>query len=382
VGDNFFSRQRAPSEEHPGRLYLGICATGRRLKAATIRTYTAILAAAQSLFEEYGDRVDPWMTLVGYFNSMRELGGTRRLVDDDIQQRLRKMDRRGLARRQLRNIEELTSRKSSTDIPLVLDQLETSFENQPEAAKESKGKRRRPLDVLLATNMISVGVDISRLGVMAVTGQPKTTAEYIQSTSRVGRRFPGLVITIFNWARPRDLSHYERFEQYHATFYQHVESLSLTPFSSGAMDRGLSALLVSLIRLAKSEFNLNNRAGRIRRDDPDVQDAVQTIVDRAWLVSGSSEVRDLVKKELESRLDYWLHEAEDTTGGKILGYKTEKDGVTQGLLKSPGTLDWERFTCLNSLRNVEPTIGLILNDQVPDEDFSRVPRPMPTGNHE
>ncbi|MGB3517878.1 MAG: DISARM system helicase DrmA, partial [Elainellaceae cyanobacterium] len=233
VGDNFFSRQRAPSEEHPGRLYLGICATGRRLKAATIRTYTAILAAAQSLFEEYGDRVDPWMTLVGYFNSMRELGGTRRLVDDDIQQRLRKMDRRGLARRQLRNIEELTSRKSSTDIPLVLDQLETSFENQPEAAKESKGKRRRPLDVLLATNMISVGVDVSRLAVMAVTGQPKTTAEYIQSTSRVGRRHPGLVITIFNWARPRDLSHYERFEQYHATFYQHVESLSLTPFSSG-----------------------------------------------------------------------------------------------------------------------------------------------------
>lgn len=378
VSDNFFSRQREPSEEFPGRRYLGICATGRRLKAATIRTYTAILAAAQSLLEEYGDRVDPWMTLVGYFNSMRELGGTRRLVDDDIQQRLNKMDLRGLARRRRLNVEELTSRKSSTDIPLVLDRLETPFELSRDKTKD----KRRPLDVLLATNMISVGVDVSRLAVMTVTGQPKTTAEYIQATSRVGRRHPGLVITIFNWARPRDLSHYERFEHYHATFYQHVESLSLTPFSSGAIDRGLSALLVALIRLAKNEFNLNNRAGRIRRDDPYVQDAIKTIVDRAWSVSGSSEVRDLVKKELESRLDYWLSEAEDTEGGKILGYKTEKDGITRGLLKSPGLLDWERFTCLNSLRNVEPTIGLILNDQVPDDDSSRAPRPMPTGNYD
>lgn len=377
VSDNFFSRQRQPSEDFPGRRYLGICATGRRLKAATIRTYTAILAAAQSLFEEYGDRVDPWMTLVGYFNSMRELGGTRRLVDDDIQQRLKKMDQRGLARRQLRSIEELTSRKSSTDIPLVLDRLETPFELNRDKTQD----KRRPLDVLLATNMISVGVDVSRLAVMAVTGQPKTTAEYIQATSRVGRRHPGLVITIFNWARPRDLSHYERFEHYHATFYQHVESLSLTPFSSGAIDRGLSALLVSLVRLAKQEFNLNNRAGRIRRDDPDVQDAIQTIVNRAWAVAGS-EVRDLVKKELESRLDDWLREAQDTEGGKILGYKTEKDGVTLGLLKSPGLLTWERFTCLNSLRNVEPTIGLILNDQVPDDDPHRVPKPMPPGRHD
>ena len=115
-------------EAYPGRRYLGICATGRRLKAATIRVYTAILSASQYLFEIYGDRVDPWMTLVGYFNSMRELGGTRRLVDDDIQQRLKKMDRRGLATRKRLRVEELTSRKSSTDIPDVLDWLETSFE--------------------------------------------------------------------------------------------------------------------------------------------------------------------------------------------------------------------------------------------------------------
>ena len=373
ISDNFFSRQRPPGEDYPGRRYLGVCATGRRLKAATIRVYTAILAASQDMFERAGDKADPWMTLVGYFNSMRELGGTRRLVDDDIQQRLNKMDRRGLANRRQLMVEELTSRKSSTDIPKVLDWMETPFVGERKRSKD----RTTPLDVLLATNMISVGVDVGRLGVMAVTGQPKTTAEYIQSTSRVGRQHPGLVVTIFNWARPRDLSHYERFEHYHSTFYQHVESLSLTPFSPGATDRGLAALLVSLVRLKNEEYNLNKWASRIRRDDPYIQTAIQQIVERAWQVSGDRAVGDFVERELNYRLDYWLAQAQDTEGGKELGYKTAKDGVTIGLLEQPGSEGLQPFTCLNSLRNVEPTIGLILNPQVPEDDTSNPPQPMP-----
>src|SRR5205807_2864608 len=111
-----------------------------------------------------------------------------------------------------------------------------------------------PIDVLLATNMVSVGVDIKRLGLMVVAGQPKTTAEYIQATSRIGRFFPGLVCTVYNWARPRDLSHYEQFEHYHSTFYQYVEALSVTPFAPRALDRGLAALLTSYVRLSGSEF--------------------------------------------------------------------------------------------------------------------------------
>lgn len=375
ISDNFFSRQRVPGEDFPGRRYLGICATGRRLKAATIRVYTAILSASQDMYERAGDKADPWMTLVGYFNSMRELGGTRRLVDDDIQQRLNKMDRRGLAPRRRLMVEELTSRKSSTDIPIVLDWMETPFVGERKRRKD----RKTPLDVLLATNMISVGVDVGRLGIMAVTGQPKTTAEYIQATSRVGRQHPGIVVTIFNWARPRDLSHYERFEHYHATFYQHVESLSLTPFSAGATDRGLAALLVSLIRLKSQEYNLNKGASRISREDPNIQTAIRQIVARAWHVSGDPAVRDFVERELNSRLDYWLAQAQDTEGGKELGYKTERDDVTIGLLSKPGAERLQPFTCLNSLRNVEPSIGLILNPQVPEDDASP-PQPMPV-NH-
>ena len=363
IEDNFFSCQRPPSEDYPGRRYLGICATGRRLKAALIRVYTAGLAASQYLFEKYGDRVDPWMTLVGYFNSMRELGGTRRLVDDDIQSRLGKTDRRGLAKRLRLEVEELTSRKNSTDIPIVLNWLETPFSSE----KSNKNNKRKPLDVLLATNMISVGVDVKRLGVMVVTGQPKNTAEYIQATSRVGRTFPGLVFTVYNWARPRDLSHYEQFEHYHATFYQHVEALSITPFAPRALDRGLAALFVSLVRLAGSELNANDKAGRISRHHPYVEAAMNAICDRALAV-GDTKTRDLVKQELEAKLDYWLAEAADTTGGKILGYQTKKDGLTMGLLEQPGQSNWQSFTCLNSLRNVEPNIGLILDDRIPDDD--------------
>ena len=222
------------------------------------------------------------MTLVGYFNSMRELGGMRRLVDDDVQTRLKKMDQRGLAVRLLDSVDELTSRKDSTDIPDVLDHLEVAFDPQTEAKRKEMAKQghfkdmpKRPLDVLLATNMVSVGVDVQRLGLMVVAGQPKTTAEYIQATSRVGRKFPGLVFTVYNWTRPRDLSHYETFEHYHATFYKHVEALSVTPFASGALSRGLTALLVSCVRLQGTEFNANQRASRIDRNHPYVKEAIE-----------------------------------------------------------------------------------------------------------
>jgi len=160
----------------------------------------ATLSAAQYLYEKYGLSVDPYMTLVGYFNALRELGGLRRVLDDAIRTRLRQMDKRGLANRQLGtySIEELTSRIGATQIPEILDRLGATFD--PAHDEERKKKRKSgqkispssyPIDVLLATNMISVGVDVPRLGLMVVEGQPKYTSEYIQATSRIGRRYPG-----------------------------------------------------------------------------------------------------------------------------------------------------------------------------------------------
>lgn len=351
VEDNFFSCQREPSLELPGRRYLGICANGRRLKAALIRVYVAYLSAAQVLYNKYGAAADPWMTLVGYFNSMSELGGTRRLVDDDIRIRLWRMAERGLAQRGNPLVEELTSRKSSTAIPEVLSRLEQSFGIKAPT---------RPIDVLLATNMISVGVDVKRLGLMVVTGQPKTSAEYIQATSRVGRSHPGLVCVIYNWNRPRDLSHYEQFEHYHATFYQQVEALSVTPFAPRALDRGLAALLTSYVRLSGPELSANEAAGNVQAETTYFAQALSEITRRASAITSDDQTAQRVRADLEKLKDYWLHKANSMPG---LGYKTRNDGRTLGLLKDPERGNWEPFTCLNSLREVEPTVQLILDER-------------------
>jgi Helicase conserved C-terminal domain len=365
IADNFFARQREPNEAKPGRRYLGICASGRRLKAALIRVYVAYLSAGQYLYNQYGQAVDPWMTLVGYFNSMNELGGMRRLVEDDVRSRLGRMEQRGMARRNAPYLEELTSRKSSTDIPDILDRLERIY--APTPAKESTAPR--PIDVLLATNMISVGVDVKRLGLMVVTGQPKTTAEYIQATSRVGRNAPGLVCVVFNWARPRDISHYEQFEHYHATFYQQVEALSVTPFAPRALDRGLAALLVSYVRLLGPEFNENSQAGKVDGDHPYFLAALTELAGRAETITGSRQVGESVREALEELRTFWL-KAASAQAGTILGYKTKKDGQTIGLLHPPGQGDWLPFTSLNSLRDVEPSINLILDERGWGDDDS------------
>ena len=240
VADNFFSVQR-PISQNPGRRYVGLCSPGSSRPAILIRIYTAFLTAAQALFDRFGQIADPYLTTVGYFNSLRELGGMKRLAEDDVQTRCFRVqmglvDRPGLAQRSVRHIRELTSRVSNRDIPGYLDQLEVKFKADFD---DEKGKfitqwdegETRSIDIVLATNMLSVGVDVNRLSLMVVNGQPKGTAEYIQATSRVGRSFPGLVCTVLAWARPRDLSHYETFEHYHSTFYKHVEAQSVTPFS-------------------------------------------------------------------------------------------------------------------------------------------------------
>lgn len=376
IEDNFFSVQRAPSERYPGRRYMGVASFGRRQKLAMIRVYVAFLAAGKFMFDKYGKAVDPWLTLLGYFNSMRELGGMRRLVDDDVRVRLRDMESRGLAKRSRPVVEELTSRKNSRDIPGLLDWLEVQHDPAlpPYVTPRPRGyKGRPPLDVVLATNMVSVGVDIRRLGLMVMTGQPKGTSEYIQASSRVGRNAdsPGLVCTVYNWARPRDLSHYERFSHYHATFYQHVEALSVTPFARRAVDRGLAAVLTSLVRLPSATYNDNAMAGQVDRTSPLVQAALAGIAHRATEVTQSNQEGQRVQSQLQQKMDVWVREAAPKPGGARLGYRKSQDGLTLPLLKNAGIGDWEPFTCLGSLRDVEPSVNLLLDDRPLDDGYGQ-----------
>jgi hypothetical protein len=386
VEDNFFSVQR-PIEEMPGRRYLGVCSPGSSRPAMLIRVYTAFLTAAQALFDRFGEPADPYMSMVGYFNSLRELGGMKRLAEDDVQTRsyrvqMSMVTRPALAQRSVNNIRELTSRVSSQDIPKYLDQLEVKFKAEFDATAGKYVTRwqegeARAIDVLLATNMLSVGVDVNRLGLMAVNGQPKGTAEYIQATSRVGRSFPGLVCTVLTWARPRDLSHYEAFEHYHATFYKHVEAQSVTPFSPRAMDRGLTGSLLSLMRLDNDTFSPNEGAGNLEKSDQtEITEAIDVLVKRAWGVSDLPGTKSLAEQELKERADEWTKSA--TKAGRTLAYekKGPQAATTVALIKSPGIQAWDNWTVPMSMREVEPGVRLIMNTSHITDDHEWKPRPV------
>jgi hypothetical protein len=361
AADSFFARQRS-ADRHPGRRYVGICAHGVRIRSALIRVYVSVLGAAQKLHETYGRNpvTDPYMTLVGYFNSLRDLGGMRRLVEDDVSTRLVRADGRGLARRYDPLVKELTSRLPSDGIRPLLDQLGVRF-----TGGRAKGSPP-PIDVLLATNMIAVGVDVPRLGVMVVANQPKSTAEYIQATSRVGRACPGLVFTVFNWARPRDLSHYERFEHFHANVYRHVEALSVTPFAERAIDRGLTGVLVALVRNLERNYNGNLRAQDFDRHSQ-LADHVVRFLKRRSAVAADTATQHRVEEELEARLDLWARER--TVSARRLAYdKPRRSDDVAGLLHRPEEGPWRQTTCPTSLRDVEPGVQLLLRTAGTGED--------------
>jgi hypothetical protein len=391
VEDNFFSIQR-PIQDRPGRRYLGVCSPGSSRPAMLIRVYTAFLTAAQTLFEHFGSAADPYMTMVGYFNSLRELGGMKRLAEDDVQTRSYRVQmslvkRPGLGQRSVNNIRELTSRVSSHDIPKYLDQLEIKFSSEYDTEKGKfishwQDGDLRAIDVVLATNMLSVGVDVNRLGLMAVNGQPKGTAEYIQATSRVGRASPGLVCTVLTWARPRDLSHYETFEHYHATFYKHVEAQSVTPFSPRAMDRGLTGAMLSVMRLTHNSFSPNIGASQLQTaNQPEVTKVIEILAARAGNVEDNTK-KQLAIDGLKARVDDWSKEA--SLGGRTLAYEKrgkQKD-TTVALIKSPGVRAWDNWTVPMSMREVEPGVRLIMNTSRLEDEFEWKPRQTLTEQEE
>jgi len=247
AGDSFFARYATDSSGNqlPGTLYVGVHAPGLgSMQTIQVRTFTALLQAPMLLPDE---ERDPWWTLLLFFNSLRELGTTLSLLQSDIldyqKVLLFRTDRERRQRRAFPNILELTGRVSSEEIPKAIAKLEVGHPNETV----------RPVDVCLASSILEVGVDIDRLSLMSVVGQPKTTSQYIQVTGRIGRRWrerPGLVVTIYSASKPRDRSHYEKFRSYHTRLYSNVEPTSVTPFSPPTLDRALHAVMVSYVRQA------------------------------------------------------------------------------------------------------------------------------------
>jgi hypothetical protein len=372
ASDTFFARL---DREAPGRQYVGVAAPGRSLKAILLRTYVALLGAAQKQFAPKGPAEQPadaYMTLTGYFNSLRELGGMRRLVEDDVRTRLASIEKRvpeehigphpWARNRDVSMPVELTSREKAGAIKEAKDRL-----GAPHQAPEH-------VDVLLASNMISVGVDIDRLGLMVVAGQPKTTSEYIQASSRVGRQHPGLVVTCFNVRKPRDRSHFERFVAWHQSFYRYVEATSLTPFSGPAIDRGLAGTLIAMARLADAKLTppsaamevqgyrtlvgacvteLAERGGRhVVLDGEDYERTVAALRDRGLkLIEAWEKLVKEAREEAATKRSYSPFDKDKTAGKPLLFTAVDEQQP------EPHTLD-ARFCAPTSMRDVEPSVHL------------------------
>jgi hypothetical protein len=377
--DSFFARTQSTADSN-ARLYLGVAAQGRSPKVVMLRVYLALLATAQRCYLGHDKKsgrpnaADPYMTLLGYFNSLRELGGARRLIEDEVRNRLghyanrkRVGEERGAFENRQIDYEpvELTSRVSTAEVS----------ESKRRLSLEFSDKSR--VDVAIATNMISVGLDITRLGLMVAFGQPKTSAEYIQATSRVGRDHerPGLVVTILNIHKPRDRSHFERFAAYHESFYRSVEATSVTPFSPRALDRGLAGTLVALVRHGNSMITAPRGATEILRQRAQLEFAVTALAERAF--GHDNDLRPDEKERLHQQvqcrardlLDDWSRIANDLNHvGASLQYQTEIGGaqrllyefLSPDLMNLPPQNPKMKFRANRSMRDVEPSVNLWL----------------------
>jgi hypothetical protein len=382
--DSFFAQTIPVSEENPGRVYLGIAAQGRSMKVIFLRAALALLSSSKTLFEAHGgmgnekNPADPYMTALGYFNSLRDLGGTRRIVEDEVhsqlqlywkRKRIEPEDNLFTSRYIKRELTELTSRVPTNQVAIAKQKLAASF-IEPNKAKI--------VDVALATNMISVGLDIVRLGLMVVFGQPKTSSEYIQATSRVGRdkNRPGLVVTLMNMHRPRDRSHYERFGIYHQTFYRSVEASSVTPFAPRALDRGLAAALVGLARHAITPMESGRGAQEVGNHLVEIRGLLEVFRDRVLRHDTEKSPEDLkalanlVFERTEKILSQWNGIASTKLAGGIgLKYQAlEKPAAAAPLLhdfldpKLASLTAPERAFCANrSMRDVEPSVNIHLD---------------------
>ena len=376
--DSFFAHT-LPAARAAGRRYVGVASPGRNPKVLMRRVWLALMGAAERAYRDAGGHrnranpADPYMTVLGYFNSLRELGGARRILEEEVRNTVRQYGQRrrlgephGLFqdRRTFSDVVELTSRVSTNQVAAARRRLERAFHETDR------------VDCAIATNMISVGLDIPRLGLMVVLSQPKTHAEYIQATSRVGRdeRRPGLVVTLLNVHKPRDRSHYERFRHYHETFYRAVEASSVTPFSVRALDRGLAGALVGLARHAEARLTPPHGVERLAEVRADLEarllERFGQRVERQPFADAAERAERLqsVRRRVSALLDAWSAVVDDYHADNV-AVKYQQYETRQGRPLLRGMLDTDfesehhrQFRANRSLRDVEPEVDLYIRE--------------------
>ena len=368
ASDSFFAREETNA---PGRIYVGVLAPGHgSMQTTQTRTFATLLqktadVAAGADVSEAPELADPWWTMLCYFNSLRELGGTLTLFGADIPEYLRVMHRRNATSRSAKrwigheSIMELTSRLKSEEVPAALRTLEKKLSTESPFRNYRDGERAvyppyGIVDACLASNIVEVGVDVPRLSLMTIVGQPKTTSSYIQASSRVGRRDdrPGLVVMLYSTTKPRDRSHYERFRQYHQSIYAWVEPTSVTPFSPPAVERALHGVMASIARQTCSlrsnpqealNTNLINQMENIFNDRA------------ALVVSNRPDERINLEKMFKTRINQW-EKFESQDWGSPFRPNSERIGLMYPSGQS-APLTWKKcgWPTPTSLRDVDGT---------------------------
>lgn len=364
ISDNFFVREDFEEdiwdEENPGRIYMGVYSPGRGPLTPQIRLWSRIFDTSER--NKYDKNIAYYWTLVGYYNSMRELGGGGALYREDILERLKQIK----SKREL-SIEpfELSSRLSSTEIPLKLSEIELDGENKEEIPN---------IDAILSTSMFGTGVDVGHLSMMIVNGQPKTTSSYIQATGRIGRSHGGLVVTFFKVGRPRDLNHYETFPSYHHKLHLGVEPVSVSPFSEGALKKALGPAIVSYLRNSVSDNIewIDKNKGLFINDshaESDITNLRNFLQNRLRACGINESEKAFILDYFNSQIDHWksirLEDDEKLYYNENLMYKkVPVQNVVLGDIKhnKPNKELNKKFKAVyknapQSLRDIEDTIG-------------------------
>ncbi len=324
------------------RKYMGVLPTGRsqvwmqmRLSAITM-THRAIFELQQLNqnspieFEKYDKdtikAMDYYHTLISYFNSLKEVGKTQSQVQSYILKEVRRVFSRVIRPGKLMhsiytygpiNEAELTGRLSGEEVKTELRKVEESWNPEKRFAFVKEGETlwgNVPPEFIVATNMISVGIDVSRFNTIIMNSMPRNTAEYIQASSRVGRNDYGLVLTVHHPFRARDISHFERFVEFHEKMYSYVEPISITPFTKKAVDRYLSLFFATLIR---HRFGFENRKDaskiveRTKEDIKEILTEIKSYFDRrkSNLSNFDVQIQNLLKEQNIDIIISWVSQA-------------------------------------------------------------------------
>ncbi|TFD25166.1 helicase-related protein [Cryobacterium lyxosi] len=344
--DSYFARV---DREAPGRLYIGLMPQAFTQSSSVVRSLTGLLEAPLSLLDATDEDLDAYWTVVAYHNSLRELGRTVTIARDDVESLLRTRGIGGAKVRSIRGdgVEELTSHVQADQLPKILARLERRYGSGD------------AVDVAATTNMLSVGIDVSRLGVMLMNGQPKTTSEYIQATSRVGRGpdVPGVVVTLFRATKPRDRSHYETFRGYHEALYRYVEPTSVTPWSIQSRHRAMAAALVLLVRHGAG-LRANSACGDFDASSVQVRHAItalKTVIKRV-----DPDEADSAFDQLDDLISHWTMRVADAAAeGETLQYEAKKG---TSLLKNFGDVG-VAWPVMNSMRSVDRAVRVIVRGE-------------------